>query len=90
MDIQSLQGHGIAMLLQKQLNLCLDHEGVIHCQGHIEHSSVPVSSKSQVLMPKHHHFTDLLIRQKHNQVFHDEICETLHLIRETHWIRCDR
>lgn len=28
-DIQSLQGHGIAMFLQKQLNLFLDHEGVI-------------------------------------------------------------
>ena len=41
-------------------------------------------------MPTRHHFTELLIMHRHNQVFHDGICETLNLIRETHWIRRGR
>ena len=41
-------------------------------------------------MLKCHHFTKLLIMHRHNQIFHDGICETLNLIRETHWIRQGR
>ena len=41
-------------------------------------------------MPKRHHFTELLIMHRHDQVFHDGIRETLNLIRETHWIRRGR
>ena len=37
-----------------------------------------------------YHFTDLLIMQKYNQVFHDGICETLNLIRETYCSRHGR
>ena len=41
-------------------------------------------------MPTCNHFTELLIRDRHNQVFHDGIRETLNLIRETYWIRRGR
>ena len=88
--LQSFGGHSVASLLQKQLNLFLDKEGVIRCQGRIDHSTVPESSKTPILMPKRHHFTELLIMHRHNQVFHDGICETLNLIRETHWIKRGR
>ena len=37
-----------------------------------------------------HHFTDLLIWQMHNQVFHGGIRETLNLIRGAYWIRPGR
>ena len=89
-ELQSFGGHSVATLLQKQLNLFLDEEGVIRCQGRIDHSAVPESSKTPILMPKCHHFTELLIMHRHNQVFHDGIRETLNLIRETHWIRRGR
>ena len=45
-ELQSFGGHSVATLLQKQLNLFLD-EGVIRCQGCIDHSTVPESSKLQ-------------------------------------------
>ena len=87
---QEVAGHSVATLLQKQLNLFLNEEGVIRCQGRIDHSTVPESNKTPILMPKRHHFTELLIMHRHNQVFHDGIHKTLNLIRETHWIRRGR
>ena len=89
-ELQSFGGHSVATLLQKHLNLFLDKEGVVRCQGRIDHSIVPESSKTPILMPKHHHFTELLIMHRHNQVFHDGIHEMFNLIRETHWIRRGR
>ena len=65
----------------------LDKEGIIRCQGCIDHATAPEGSKTPILMPTRHHFTELLIMHRHNQVFHDGIRETLNLIRETHWIR---
>ena len=79
-ELQSLQGRGTVTLLQKQL---LDKDGIIHCQGRINHSNVSVNTK---MMPPHHHFTDLLIWERHNQVFHDGIHETLNLTMEQNCI----
>ena len=89
-ELQSLRGQSVVTLLQKQLNLFLDKEGIIRCQGRIDHSTVPEGSETPILMPTCHHFTELLIMYKHNQVFYDGICETLNLILETHWIRRGR
>ena len=86
-ELQSLCGSGIITLLQK---LVVDQQGIIHCKGCIDHLTVTENSKTPILMPTPHHFTDLLIHDRHNQVFHDGIWETLNLLRETHWIRCGR
>ena len=40
-ELQSLHGQSVVTLLQKQLNLFLDKEGIIRCQGRIDHSAVP-------------------------------------------------
>ena len=87
-ELQSY-GQSVVTLLQNQLNLFLDKEGIIRCQGRIDHSALPESSKTPILMPTCHHFTELIMH-RHNQVFHDGIRETLNLIRETHWIRQGR
>ena len=47
-ELQSFGGHSVATLLQKQLNLFLDEEGIIRCQGGIDHSTVPESNKTPI------------------------------------------
>ena len=47
-ELQSFGGHSVATLLQKQLNLFLNEEGIICCQGHIDHSTVPESNKTPI------------------------------------------
>ena len=85
-EIQSLNKSGSMTLLQKQLNLFLDTTGIIRCQGRINNASLPSSSKTPILLPSHSHFTKLLILQRHFQVLHNGIAETLNAVRETHWI----
>ena len=77
-ELQSLGGKRITILLQHQLNLSLENEGVT------------VGCTNPTLKPTCYYFTDSLITQKHNQIFYDGIHETLNLIRETYWIRCGR
>ena len=85
-ELQSLRRGDKPTLIQKQLNLFLDNEGIIRCRGRIDKATLPESNKTPILMPSHHHFIDLLIRQGHDRVFHNGIRETLNIIRETHWI----
>ncbi len=72
--------------LVKQLGLFEDEEGIIRCQGRINQSSVPQSSKQPVLLPSKHYFTDLVIVAHHASVHHDGIRETLNSVRERYWI----
>ena len=68
------------------LNLFLNDDKLICCKGHLEHADLPVSSKNPVILPTKHHFTELLIQEKHQLVLHNDIQETLLAIREGYWI----
>ena len=61
-------------------------EKLIHCHGRINHSALSSTSKTPVLLPSNHYFTELLIKERHKMVHHDGIRETLSAVRETHWI----
>ena len=52
----------------------------------MNNASLPSNSKTPILLPSHSHFTKLLILQKHFQVLHNGIAETLNAVQETHWI----
>ena len=85
-ELQALQQSGTNSSLNTQLNLFLDPDGVIRCQGRIENADVSSSSKTPILLPSHSHYTNLLIQQKHCEVLHNGIRDTLTAVRETHWI----
>ena len=85
-ELQALQQSGPNSSLNTQLNLFLDPDGVIRCQGRIENADVSSSSKTPILLPSHSHYTNLLIQQKHCEVLHNGIRDTLTAVRETHWI----
>jgi len=85
-EIESLKKPGSKMVLLKQLSLFIDEKGVVRCYGRINNLDLSSDSKTPILLPPRHEFTDLLIRQAHGQVFHDGIRETLNLIREKYWI----
>ena len=72
--------------LLKQLNVRLDQEGIIRCYGRINNASLSDKSKTPILLPPKHYFTELLILKNHLIVHHDEIRETLNAIRENYWI----
>lgn len=69
-----------------QLNLLIDDEGLIRCQGRIEESTVTQEARHPILMPSCHPYTVFLIKERHKSVHHNGIRETLNAIRQTHWI----
>ncbi|CAB4035747.1 Hypothetical predicted protein, partial [Paramuricea clavata] len=73
-------------LLVRQLDLFLDEEGTIRCQGRIDKSSLPMTTKRPILLPARHFYTQLVIRNCHEVVHHNGVKETLNCIREVYWI----
>ena len=73
-------------LLVRQLDLFLDEEGTIRCQGRIDESSLTMTTKRPILLPARHFYTQLVIRNCHEVVHHNGVKETLNCIREVYWI----
>ncbi len=72
--------------LIRQLDLFLDEENTIRCQGRIDESSLPMSAKQPILLPTRHYYTELVIRDCRKVVHHNGIKETLNCVREFYWI----
>ena len=85
-EIKSLRNGSNATITMKQLNLFQDEKDIIRCQGRINNAAVAEGSKQPILLPPHHRFTELFIREKHFKVLHNGIRDTLNTVRETHWI----
>ena len=44
------------------------------------------SSKTPILLPSKHHYSDLVLRECHDRVFHSGVKDTLILAREKYWV----
>ena len=72
--------------LIKQLNLYLDDNKLIRCQGGLEHADMSTEAKNPILLPSRHPFAALIVQEEHKRVHHNGIRETLNCIRERFWI----
>ena len=59
---------------------------VWRCGGRIENASVSFSAKHPVILPRQHHFIQLVILDAHMRVSHNGVKETLAEIRSRFWI----
>ena len=78
--------NGEDKVIMKHLVLFMDRDKIIRCEGRINQSTLPISSKNPILLPAKHLFTTLIIQNRHQLVHHNGIRETLAAVRETHWI----
>ncbi|XP_077971754.1 uncharacterized protein LOC144425871 [Styela clava] len=69
----------------KSLTPCLI-DGVICVGGRLQRSSLSRESKHQLILPYHHHVTDLIIDHYHHQEGHSGVLHILSVIREKFWI----
>ena len=69
-----------------QLQLFKDKEQVWRCGGRIENADVSFSVKHPAILTRQHHFTQLVIKDAHERVFHNGIKETLTEVRSWFWI----
>ena len=71
---------------KESLKIFEDKAGVLRCKGRIENSTLPYSAKFPVLLPRKHHFTNLVILNCHESVKHNGVRETLTEVRSNYWI----
>ena len=60
-----------------QLGFFTDKEGLLHCRGRLQNADFPFSTQFPLILPRDSHFTVLLVRQAHVQVFHNWVKDTL-------------
>nr|XP_042903892.1 uncharacterized protein LOC122270483 [Parasteatoda tepidariorum] len=68
------------------LNVFMDDNGLMRVGGRLKFSELTESQKYQMLLPKSHHLTQLIIEHFHNKSLHSGVQTTLYLIRQFYWI----
>ena len=68
------------------LNPFVDDRGVLRVGGRLRHANVSEARKYPILLPTHHHVTDLIIRDVHENVYHAGIQMTLNTVRQRFWL----
>ena len=73
-------------VVYKHQLLFINEDKLICCKGRLEYADVSVCAKNPVLLPNKHRFTELVVAEKHCQVHHNGVTETLSAIRGHYWI----
>ena len=70
--------------LQAQLGLYIGDKDLIRCRNRMD--NLITNDTSQILLPKSHYFTSLLIQDFHSRLLHSGVSHTLSQIRKQFWI----
>ena len=72
--------------IKHQLNLHVDTNGLLRCQGRFENTELTQATKYPKLLPKDTHFTRLIIQDAHCRILHSGVSQTLARVRQQYWI----
>jgi len=72
--------------LVMQLDLNIDEHEIIRCYGRYLYADMAKEAKYPKLLPRHEHFTYLVIQEVHNRLVHSGISNTLSQIHQEFWI----
>ena len=88
-ELEFIQSKGVSgkrPAIVNQLNLFADEKGVMRCRSRLENAPLLEASKTSILLPSKIYFSELVVAQAHEKVFHDGVRETLSAVREKYWI----
>ena len=72
--------------LVKQFNLFLDENGILRARSRVCQANISESTKFPVLLPSRHVYSEMIMKECHNLVFHNGVKETLNVVRQRDWI----
>ena len=81
--------HIFAVGLKKGHLASLDpvlQDGILKVGGRLKNASIPQNAKHQMILPKHHHVSTLIIRHIHSRVKHQGCNHILSELRQKFWI----
>lgn len=70
----------------RSLDPFLDQNGILRVGGRLVNANLKFDSKHPILVPSHHHFTNILIRHEHFKKLHLGPQTLLAIVRQTYWI----
>ncbi|XP_044735414.1 uncharacterized protein LOC123297721 [Chrysoperla carnea] len=86
-EIEQLKETGETKNLRlRGLNPFIDDNGLLRVGGRLKHAPISFTKKHPILLPSHHHITDIIIREIHKNNFHSGIQGTLSNLRHKFWI----
>lgn len=68
------------------LNPFLDSDHILRISGRLGKTNLPSNEKHPIILPPKHKFTELLIWESHERVFHSSVTHTSVQLREKFWI----
>lgn len=69
-----------------KLNPYVDHNGILRVGGRIENADIKYEAKHQIILPRSHNVTKLIIRMTHQHSIHGGAKLTEALLRQRYWI----
>ena len=72
--------------LKKVMGIYFDEDNVLRCKGRLNKSELSSNCRNPILLPKHGHFTFLIIKQAHENVQHGGSKDTLTEVRSKYWV----
>lgn len=85
-DIARIKNDDVCTKRLRKLKPFLDDAGLLRVGGRINRANVPYDAKHQILLPKRHHFTNLLIDFYHLTNLHVGPQTLQFLLAQTYWI----
>ncbi|XP_065064762.1 uncharacterized protein LOC135690986 [Rhopilema esculentum] len=64
----------------------IEINGILHCQGRLQNTTLPVESKFPTLLPQDSRYTSLLISECHERTRHGGVNTTLAEVRSKFWV----
>ena len=64
----------------------IDPDGMLRVGGRLKNAPIPDCSKHQIIIPKDHSVTTLIIRHEHKSNGHIGVEHVLSNLRETYWV----
>ncbi|XP_054713000.1 uncharacterized protein LOC129222513 [Uloborus diversus] len=68
------------------LNPFLDNDGILRVGGRLRHASISEEQKHQIILPRKHSITDLIVKSFHENHLHGSVSLTVSAIRQRFWI----
>jgi hypothetical protein len=72
--------------MAESLGIEADDKGYLRCRGRLGRGKMPFDTKHPLILPTNHWVTELIIRECHENVYHDGVKETLAELRSMYWI----
>ena len=68
------------------MKIVTDDRGVYRCQGRLQHAPLPYQTRFPAILHRSHKLAELVVYDKHADVKHSKVKQTLTELRQEYWI----